>query len=176
MAHENYWGSQTVIDPFEGLNQQGLVFRADHRQLAVPDNGSMDYMIEVLSSCHVDFEFKTTGVVHGSFVEVGSITVSAGNSSIDRWNDNTFFQAVNSGMPSTSVTHTASYAATANRGDFILGAGGSKQQPIGGAHGDDLILGPGIYAFQLQNKSGGAIDFMFQMVWEEPEVPNVPGA
>lgn len=171
MGQERFWGSEVNVDVHEALTQQGVSCRATHRELAVADNGSVDILIEVQSSCHVQFDFAVTGTMHGSFVSVGSFEASAGNASLDVWNRNTFFQAANSGFQSTKVSHTASYGAVSNRGDFILGAGGNKQNPIGGQRDDSIILGPGLYAFQIQNKAGGAADLAFWMTWEEPAIP-----
>lgn len=173
MAKDLFFGGEINLDPHEVLMQQGRSCRTTHRELAVADLGSLDVLIDVKSSCHVAFLFDSTGVFHGSFLVVTSHTIGAGTS-LESWNRNTFFQAANSGFQSTEVIHTASYNVEDNRGDFILGTGGNKQNPFGGVKGDALILGPGQYAFKLQNKSGAAADIAFTMTWEEPTIPNVP--
>lgn len=171
MSKERFWGSEVNVDVHEALTQQGISCRANHRELAIADNGSVDILIEVKSSCHVQFDFSVTGTMHGSFLSVGSVNASAGNASLDVWNRNTFFQAANSGFQSTAISHTASYNAVSNRGDFVLGTGGNKQNPIGGVRDDSIILGPGFYAFQIQNVAGAAADLAFAMTWEEPALP-----
>ena len=174
MAKGLYYGGEIEVSPEEVLTQQGLMFRSTHREIAIADNGSLDILIEVLSAANVKFEFNATGLFEGSFLDVGSLRVSADIVSLDVWNQNVFFQAANSGDQSTKISHTASYAVATNRGDFMVGGGGNKQAPLAGKGEASMILSPGNYAFQLQNLSGGAADLQFTMVWDEPFIPNIP--
>ncbi len=176
MSTDLIFKAELSIDPHEALKQQGFSWSATHRELAIADNGSLDILVDVKSSYHGTFDWTTTGVFHGSFgipVIAASGFVSA---SLDAFNLNTFFQAANSGNFSTEISHTGSYASVAARWDFVLGAsaGGGPANPIGGKVGSSLILGPGLYVFQLQNVSGAAADLGFRATWEELEIPNIP--
>lgn len=173
MAEEQFWGGQLNVDPHEALMQQGHSCRTAHREVGVASNNSFDILIDVSSACHVRFEFASTGVFHGTFNKVASVT-SGSAASLDVFNLNTFFQAVNSGMQSTKMSHTASYGTLTPYWPFIVGAGGGVGNPIGGKGGGEIILGPGLWCFALQNKAGTAQDICFTATWEEPMIPNVP--
>ncbi len=164
MGKGRFWGGQVQIEVHEALMQQGESWSAHHREVAIADDGSLDILIQVDSSAHVDFTMRATGTFQGAFSVVGSVRVSAAVTSIETFNRNTFFQAANSGGYSTIFSHTASYA-----------SGVEARWPVTVEAGDpqtiSLILSPGLYQLAVQNTSGGAADFIFEAHWEEPDIP-----
>lgn len=175
MTADLYFKGDLSHDPHELLKQQGRSWLGAHREIAIADAGSLDILVDVKSSYHGTFEFQATGVFHGTFHTAASASSGAATS-LDVFNMNSFFQATTSGNFTTEVSHTGSYGTLSKCWDFIVGAGagGPAASPIGGKSRSSLILGPGLYVFTMQNKSGGAADLNFTASWEEVEVPNIP--
>lgn len=171
MTQERYWGSAVSVEVHEALLQCGCSWGAHHQENAIADSGSVDILINVQSACHVEFAMRTTGTFHGAFSVVGSVRASASVASLTTWNRNLFFQAANSGQYSTLFSHTASYASGVVERWPLLIPGGVGVGAIGGNKKQELILAPGLYTLQMQNKSGGAADFIFEAHWEEPAIP-----
>lgn len=161
-----YFKGSLVIDHMFALAQQGLVWSASRRELAIADAGSMDVLLDVASSFVGNIEIQAGGPATYDFLAVTSHTIGA-VSILDAFNTNTFFQASQSGNFSIDFTHTASYEVTAARFQGVVEGGAKNFVPVG-------ILGPGQYALQIQNKAGAASDIAVVFSFAEPEIPNVP--
>ncbi len=163
MSVDTFFKHEVVTDTMAALIEQGKVWTATRRELAIADAGSLDVLIDVASSYFGRIEIHASGQAVYDFLSVTSHTVGLGNS-LDAFNNNTFFQASQSGNFSTDFLHTASYEVSAAR----------FQGMVADIRNFDVILGPGQYAVQVQNLSGGAIDVAVQFTFAEPEIPNAP--
>ena len=172
MAQGLYFGGEIEASAEFVLAQQGKMWYANHRELAVADNGSLDILLDVKSSWVGKIGVEAAGAFLYDWFSVTSHTVSLGGS-LEAWNANQFFQASTSGDFSVDYLHTASYEVNDLRASGVIG-GGSKQNPIPGQKESNLILGPGQYALKLQNVSGGALDVAVTFSWAEPSIPNIP--
>lgn len=154
------------IDTFHHNIHAGRVFFCNALYTTVADNGFARMLVEIPANygIHVQPSITVEAKAYATIKEVGSYS---NITSVVAENRNRFSSEASSAMLFTggSLEVTSAVLST------TLFPAGSKNKAVGAAGGSfaEMVLNPGIWAVDVQNKSGGTQDIGIELDWYEPE-------
>lgn len=154
-----------VIDPFHHNIHAGRVFLCNALYAAVADDAFARMIVEIPAGygIHIQPSVTVEAKAYVIFKQVGSYSNIA---SVTALNRNFFSSEASSVMLFTG----GSLEVTSATLSTVLFPAGAKNKATGASDGSfaEFNLNAGIWAVDVQNKSGGAQDMSIELDWYEP--------